>query len=222
MGWRLTQFDILAQLAADRSSWITADDYPSTVLCRRILALADWAAGGNVPLRNVAAAGADAPTRLDRGESDLSDGSDRSDGVPSARWRVARLSFECPELSIPEIGVALDLSEADVRRALAPADLSNQTDRDALACPLYDEPPAHLFPPAAKYDPDHISATYANGTWLAMYAAARPVHWRVWRLRWAGLTQQEIADRLGISQKNVCEYLQQPIRFTKTVNEEEE
>ena len=86
MGWMLSQFDILAQLAADRSSWITADDYPSTVLCRRILALADWAAGGNVPLRNVAAAGADAPTRLGRGEQAegmggdrQSDKSDRSD-----------------------------------------------------------------------------------------------------------------------------------------------
>ena len=252
MGWRLSQFDILAQLAADRSNWITADDYPSTVLCRRILALADWA-GGNVPLRNVAAAGADAPTRLDRGESDLSDLSDRSDrvapggewsavaltasrasrAVPTStarnteadvrsRWRVARLAFECPELSIPEIGVALDLDETDVRRALAPADLSDQTDRDALACPLYDEPPAHLFPPAAKYDPDHVSATYANGTWLAMYAAARPVHWRVWRLRWAGLTQQEIADKIGITQQAVSKYLEQPIRFEKTTQEEEE
>ena len=186
MGWRLSQFDILAQLAADRSSWITAEDYPSTVLCRRILALADYSASR------------------------------------PADWRTVRLAFECPELSIPEIGVALDLSEADVRRALAPADLSDQTDRDALACPLYDEPPAHLFPPAVKYDPDHVSATYANGTWLAMYAAARPVHWRVWRLRWAGLTQQEIADKIGISRTTVEYYLQQQIRFTKTVNEEEE
>ena len=199
MGWRLSQFDIQAQLAADRSSWITADDYPSTVLCRRILALADWAGSTRGQLVGC-----------------------RPDGLSSLHWRVCRLAFECPELSIPEIGVALDLSEADVRRALAPADLSDQTDRDALACPLYDEPPAHLFPPAAKYDPDHVSATYANGTWLAMYAAARPVHWCVWRLRWAGLTQQEIADKVGISQKNVCEYLQQQIRFTKTVNEEEE
>jgi len=229
VGWRLSQFDILGQICADRSSWISADDYPSTVICRRILALADWAAGrpadwagGNVPLRNVAAAGADAPTRLDRGESDLSDGSDRSDRAPSARWRVCRLAFECPELGVSEIAVALDLEESAVRRALAPADLSDQTDRDALACPLYDEPPAHLFPPAAKYDPDHVSATYANGVWLAMYAASRPTHWQAWRLRWAGLTQQEIADRIGISRTTVEYYLQQQIRFTKTTTEEEE
>jgi len=40
----LSQFQILAELAADRSSWLDIRHYPPTVTCRRMLRLADFAA----------------------------------------------------------------------------------------------------------------------------------------------------------------------------------
>ena len=41
---RLDQYAVLAELAADRSTWIDIRAYPSTVVCRMMIALADWAA----------------------------------------------------------------------------------------------------------------------------------------------------------------------------------
>ena len=40
----MTQFDVMRELYLDRSSWIDIKHYPSTVICRRILRLADFAA----------------------------------------------------------------------------------------------------------------------------------------------------------------------------------
>ena len=40
----MNQFDIMAELAADSSSWIDIAHYPPTSLCRKILLLADFAA----------------------------------------------------------------------------------------------------------------------------------------------------------------------------------
>lgn len=40
----LSQFCLFAALNADRSAWIDLRSYPSTVVCRRMLRLADWAA----------------------------------------------------------------------------------------------------------------------------------------------------------------------------------
>jgi len=40
----ISQFDIMAELAADRSSWYDVRHYPATVTCRRMLRLADFAA----------------------------------------------------------------------------------------------------------------------------------------------------------------------------------
>lgn len=45
----MNQFDIMAELAADSSSWIDIAHYPPTSLCRKILLLADFAADD--PLR---------------------------------------------------------------------------------------------------------------------------------------------------------------------------
>lgn len=44
MPQKLSQFAILSELAADRSSWNDVRHYPSTVICRRMLRLADFAA----------------------------------------------------------------------------------------------------------------------------------------------------------------------------------
>lgn len=41
---QLSQFELLAGLAADRSGWTDVRHYPDTVTCRRFLRLADWAA----------------------------------------------------------------------------------------------------------------------------------------------------------------------------------
>ena len=40
MPQKLSQFAILSELAADRSSWNDVRHYPSTVICRRMLRLA--------------------------------------------------------------------------------------------------------------------------------------------------------------------------------------
>lgn len=40
----MTQFDVMRELYLDRSSWIDIKHYPSTVVCRRMLRLADFAA----------------------------------------------------------------------------------------------------------------------------------------------------------------------------------
>lgn len=40
----MTQFDVMRELYNDRSSWVDMKHYPSTVVCRRILRLADFAA----------------------------------------------------------------------------------------------------------------------------------------------------------------------------------
>ena len=40
----MTQFDVMRELYLDRSSWIDIKHYPSTVICRRMLRLADFAA----------------------------------------------------------------------------------------------------------------------------------------------------------------------------------
>ena len=40
----MTQFDVMRELYNDRSSWIDIKHYPSTVVCRRMLRLADFAA----------------------------------------------------------------------------------------------------------------------------------------------------------------------------------
>lgn len=40
----MTQFDVMRELYLDRSSWIDIKHYPSTVVCRRILRLVDFAA----------------------------------------------------------------------------------------------------------------------------------------------------------------------------------
>ena len=39
-----SQFDIMSELAADRSSWVDIRLYPPTVLCRRLIRLVDFAA----------------------------------------------------------------------------------------------------------------------------------------------------------------------------------
>ena len=207
MIFTLSQFDILGQLAADRSSWITGDDYPSTVICRRIISLADWAAEN------------------------------------PERWRVSRLSFECPELSNSELAAALDLPELQINRFLAPADLIHPADREALACPLYDTIPEHLQPATFKRHgaaatwsavaltgsrasgtetkwkyrnmPAGATRSYSNGVWLAAYAASRPHHWQAWRMRWQGLFQSDIAKLLGITQPAVSRLLTERIQFTK-------
>ena len=178
MIFTLSQYDILGQLAADRSSWITGDDYPSTVICRRIISLADWAAEN------------------------------------PERWRVSRLSFECPELSNSELAAALDLPELKINRFLAPADLIHPADREALACPLYDTIPEHIQPATFNFQPSTSSCTYENGVWLAAYAASRPHHWQAWRMRWQGLFQSDIAKLLGITQQAVSKLLIEPISRT--------
>ena len=181
MIFTLSQYDILGQLAADRSSWITGDDYPSTVICRRIISLADWAAEN------------------------------------PERWRVSRLSFECPELSNSELAAALELPELQINRFLAPADLIHPADRSALACPLYDDIPEHIQPECCMRQRavPLQSVSYCNGVWLAAYAASRPHHWQAWRMRWQGLLQSDIAKRLGITQPAVCKLLFEPIVFTQ-------
>lgn len=40
----MNQFDVMCELYLDRSSWIDIKHYPSTVVCRRMLRLADFAA----------------------------------------------------------------------------------------------------------------------------------------------------------------------------------
>ena len=40
----MTQFDVMRELYNDRSSWVDMKHYPSTVVCRRMLRLADFAA----------------------------------------------------------------------------------------------------------------------------------------------------------------------------------
>lgn len=40
----LSQFQIMAELAVDRSTWADVQHYPATVTCRRLLRLADFAA----------------------------------------------------------------------------------------------------------------------------------------------------------------------------------
>ena len=40
----MTQFDVMRELYLDRASWADIRHYPSTVVCRRMLRLADFAA----------------------------------------------------------------------------------------------------------------------------------------------------------------------------------
>ena len=40
----MNQFDVMCELYHDRSSWVDVKHYPSTVVCRRMLRLADFAA----------------------------------------------------------------------------------------------------------------------------------------------------------------------------------
>lgn len=40
----MDQFEVMSELLADRSNWVDVKHYPSTVICRRMLRLADFAA----------------------------------------------------------------------------------------------------------------------------------------------------------------------------------
>ena len=40
----MDQFEVMSELFADRSNWVDIKHYPSTVICRRMLRLADFAA----------------------------------------------------------------------------------------------------------------------------------------------------------------------------------
>ena len=52
----MTQFDVMRELYNDRSSWIDIKHYPSTVVCRRMLRLADFAAADELSYRELAIA----------------------------------------------------------------------------------------------------------------------------------------------------------------------
>ena len=40
----MDQFEVMGELYSDRSNWVDVRHYPSTVICRRMLRLADFAA----------------------------------------------------------------------------------------------------------------------------------------------------------------------------------
>lgn len=175
MFFKLTQFDILNQLAADRSSWFDVAHYPTMTLCRRIVRLADFAAD------------------------------DR------ARWIATRMAFECPELNHRELAVALGSAAQIIAGRLAPVNLADRCDYDAVE--YYGEVPAFL---RAMDETDEMDGakTYRNAVALCSVAAAEPKRYNSMRLAIVnGLSQQQIADVLKVTHQQVSKYLANPIKI---------
>lgn len=157
---RPDQYGILAEMAGDRSNWQGIGGYPSTIVCRHLLALADWAAA-----------------------------------EPEA-WCVARLHFEHPDWPVAALAAVLSLTEAAVRRQMLPAALGDP--EDAVCA-------------AGRFVPEEISLTYRRAVQLAHSASRHPTQWRVWQLRFSGLTQCQAAGVLRISQQRVSQLLRRPL-----------
>ena len=201
MPQKLSQFAILSELAADRSSWNDVRHYPSTVICRRMLRLADFAAADparwgscrlafeapELSYRELAVARGVSHTTIMRhlAKAEVGDAGDFSD---------RELDGECPER---------------LRTGIVRSRSGDFSDRE-----LDGECPERLRTIPVRFEAGCASRTYRYAIALCTFAAAQPERWRVIRLAYEcpELSQAELAKLCGVSQQSVSNYLQ-PVRL---------
>lgn len=167
----ISQYDTLAMLYVDRSTWYDIAHYPSLTLCKRMVRLADWAAS-----------------------------------APDC-WRASLRRFEASAGSgISELAVLLGTLPRYAAQRCRSTDLTLADDREAVD--YYDDIPAWLVAPEVRYADDGATTTYRNGRALAHYAADNPRRYTAQRLSLInGMSQEQIAQRIGITQRHVSSYL---------------
>jgi len=197
----LTVFDILAELAADRSTWFDVRHYPPTVTCRRMLRLADFAAADparwstcrmafEVPelSREELAAARGVAVRTIQRHLEPIDLEDRGDFTPVRPGAVYFVSstgkhFRKVQQSTPKQHVAVELDG---------------------------ERPEPFRAFSFRFDAEQAGITFRHAGALCTFAASEPARWRVIRLAYEcpKLTQAELAERCGVCERTVRTYLE--------------